>query len=389
MDHTSSPSAAGATFDWRTISALNAVSTLAQIGQFGFVYVVLPVWMADQGFSAARIGLFATTLWVGQLLGLALAPRLNRVLGARRVVVLGLGCTLAALPCIAGMYWPAMLAGGLLSGLGLGLRWIGLEPWLYGIAPEHARGRLVGFHETLIALAPVLAPLMAGYVAMRGSAVFALAGVFVLLALLPLLWTRRPAPVATPPHAMPLLPRLHALVRQRAFRQGMWIAGFGGMLEAALAGLFAVYSQGRGLGAVQTAELLAVFGLGGLVLQYPVGWCADHFGVRATALLCALATAAVALVLALPLGYAAMLGAMAVLGGVTTAFLTLAMVAGTQAGGNLSSKLSAMSMLYTLSAVAGPALAGVVVTALSGNALMVLVAGMAGAMVLALALDAG
>ena len=41
-------------FDWRTIGALNTVSAMAQIGQFGIAYVVLPVWLAQQGLDATQ-----------------------------------------------------------------------------------------------------------------------------------------------------------------------------------------------------------------------------------------------------------------------------------------------------------------------------------------------
>lgn len=43
-------------YDWRTITALNTVSTLAQIGQFGIIFVMVPVWLALQGLSAVQLG---------------------------------------------------------------------------------------------------------------------------------------------------------------------------------------------------------------------------------------------------------------------------------------------------------------------------------------------
>ena len=46
-------------YDWRTITALNIASTLAQIGQFGIIFVIVPVWLALQGLSAAQLGFFA------------------------------------------------------------------------------------------------------------------------------------------------------------------------------------------------------------------------------------------------------------------------------------------------------------------------------------------
>ena len=165
MSSSDSPSHA---YDWRTITALNVVSTLSQIGQFGIVYVMVPVWLALQGLSAAQLGFFAASLWLGQMPGLALAPWLCHRWGARRVVVAGLACSVLALLGIAYVAWPLYLLCGLLAGLGMGLRWVGLEPWLYRIAPAHARGRLVGFHETLIAAAPVVAPAIAALVGVQG-----------------------------------------------------------------------------------------------------------------------------------------------------------------------------------------------------------------------------
>jgi MFS family permease len=373
--------------DWRTIGALNLVSTLAQVGQFGIAFVVLPVWLSAQGLDATQLGMFASSLWLGQLPGLALAPWLCQRIGARWVIVAGLLCTVTALGGMALGGWPFWLLGGTLAGFGLGLRWIGLEPWLYRIAPAEARGRLVGFHETLIALAPIVAPLLAGYFGLQGRAVFWIGSLFTLGALLPLAFARAPAgdelaasSTNNPPgnRWLPLCERL--------FRQGVVIALVGGMMEAAVSGLFAVFAQGRGMSIGLTAELLAVFGLGGLLMQYGVGWLADHRGVGTAAISCAAGTALVSVALALPLNHALVVLSVFFLGGFITAFLTLALIASTTTpSGNMASNVSMISMLYTLSAVAGPLLAGATIKATDGNALMWFTAAAAVVMGIALA----
>ncbi len=372
-------------FDWRTIAALNAVSALAQVGQFGVAYVVLPVWLAEQGLDATQLGLFASSLWLGQLPGLAVAPWLCQRLGARRVIVLSLLCTVIALVGIALTAWPFWLMGGALAGFGLGLRWIGLEPWLYRIAPAEARGRLVGFHETLIALAPIVAPALASTFGLHGMALFWIGGVFTLAALLPLALARK-----EPAHSAPASHRgvhvdLALQLRERVFQFGVAIALVGGMMEAALSGLFALYAHGRGITGSQTTDLLALFGLGGLLLQYPVGWLADHRGVGVAALWCAIGTALVCVALALPMGYMLVMFAVFLLGGLITAFLTLALIASTTTqSGSMASNVSLISMLYTLSAVAGPLIAGAVMNASDTDALMWSIA--AAALVLAFVL---
>ncbi len=140
--------------DWRTITALNAVSILSQVGQFGIGFVVLPLWVSQHGLNATQLGVFASAEWLGMLIGLAVAPRLNTLIGNRSVIAVGLLGAILAFGLMASTAWPLWVPAGALIGLGMGLRWIGLEPWLYRIAPSDARGRLVGFHETLIGIAP-------------------------------------------------------------------------------------------------------------------------------------------------------------------------------------------------------------------------------------------
>lgn len=55
-------------FDWRTMGALHAVSAMAQVGQFGMAFVMLPVWLAEQGF-VVKLGVVIAL--VGLLIGLA------------------------------------------------------------------------------------------------------------------------------------------------------------------------------------------------------------------------------------------------------------------------------------------------------------------------------
>jgi MFS family permease len=372
-------------FDWRTIAALNTVSALAQVGQFGVAFVMLPVWLAEQGLDASQLGMFAASLWLGQLPGLGLAPWLCQHLGERRVIVAGLLCTLGALLCMALVGWPYGLLGGVLAGFGLGLRWIGVEPWLYRIAPAEARGRLVGFHETLIALAPILAPVLVKAFGIQGRALFWIGSVFTVAAMVPLAMARMPVGEAMPQGAQGGWLRRLQSVRELVFKQGVLIALFGGMMEAAVSGLFALFSQGIGMSINQTADLLAIFGLGGLLMQYGVGWLADHRGVGMAALLCAGGTAFICVALAFPLGYALVMVAVFLLGGFITAFLTLALVASTMTvSGSMAANVSAISMLYTVSAVAGPLAAGAIIQASNGNALMWFTAAAAFAMALLL-----
>lgn len=242
---------------------------------------------------------------------------------------------------------------------------------MYGIAPAQARGRLVGFHETLIALAPIVAPLLVGYFGVQGNALFWIGGLFILACLPPLALTRAPAMVrAAPLSQSSWLSRLRS-AREPLFKQGLVIALVGGMMEATVSGLFAVFTQDHGMSVSQTSELLAVFGVGGLLLQYGVGWFADHRGVAQAALWCALGTVAMCIALLSPIPYPLVMAAVFLLGGFITAFLTLALVAATMSTtGTMAGNVSTMSMMYTLSAIGGPLAAGAIIDASTGDALM-------------------
>jgi predicted MFS family arabinose efflux permease len=153
--------------------------------------------------------------------------------------------------------------------------------------------------------------------------------------------------------------------------QGMVIALLGGMMDAAVSGLFAPYAQGHAISVSQTADLLAVFGLGGLLLQYGVGWLADHRGVDSAARYCAASTVLVTLALTLPLNHVALVVSVFLLGGFITAFLTLALIASTMTPtGSMERNVSQMSMLYIVSGAAGPLVAGATMNATHSDALM-------------------
>jgi len=355
--------------DWRTIIALNAVSVLSQFGQFGIGIVVLPLWLAQHGLNAAQLGGFASAEWLGMLMGLAVAPRLNSQLGHRIVIAIGLLVSIIGFAVIPNSSWPIWLPAAALIGLGMGLRWIGLEPWLYRIAPSNARGRLVGFHETLLGLAPIITPILTEWAGIDGSALFELGIAFACSALLPLLIARPPLDESAESPASST--QGSPLVRNNMLALGVIVAVIAGITEASFSALFPIFGAGRSLSTEQMATLLSVFGVGGLLLQYLTGWLADHRGLAFATLVCAASTVLFAVIAALPLGFIGFAITIFALGGTITAFLTLSIIAATSAGnGDLSVSVRRVSMAYTASSIFGPLIAGVAMKSLGSEALI-------------------
>ncbi|GGP23407.1 MFS transporter [Silvimonas iriomotensis] len=351
--------------DWRAIFALTSVSSLAQIGQFGFGFMVLPLWLADHALDPARAGLFASLQWAGMLVGLLGTPWLGARVGPRYAVLAGLLVSVAGFALMPWVQWPWWLLSAFLIGAGLGMRWIANESWLYGLVPPRWSGRVVGAHETLISLAEIIAPTLALLLGSGGNAPF-IAGIVMTLIAAPPLW------LAPQPHhhdaasgaAEP------GQLRLPTVQLGLATALVGGLCAGALYGLFPQFATAHQFSAAQTATLLTILGVGAMVWQIPVGWLADRAGL-AGAVLAASVAALIACVLLLA-GSTLLIGAgVFLLGGVSAAFLTLAVyAAATRPAPQIARVMRWITVSYTGASIIGPLGAGVAMKTVSADALV-------------------
>jgi MFS family permease len=360
-----------------SIVALNAVSTLAQIGQFGLGTTLIPIAMEARKASADNIGFTSSVFWLGMLTGLLIAGKLTRTLGYRNTVIVGLivsAISFALMPTIDWHWWalPAFLIG-----FGMGLRWIANETWLYRLAPIEARGRIVGFHETLIALAGIVAPLIIVAVGAVKESAFWLAAGIMLSAIVPIFMavTLPAVDNAKSSNGEENEEENQAISMKKL---GFWlgigalIAGCGGWIEGSILALLPVYNSSIGLNSQDSAWLFTVFGVGAFALQFPIGWLCDKNGVVPTAKICAL-LGGLAILLAIGFGdkLPALAAAVFVIGGVTGGLLTLGMIWSTlhNNGAAITNRVRQVSIVYTLLSAAGPFVSGVVLSHTSSHSL--------------------
>ena len=387
---------------WRAIGALTAVSALTQIGQFGIGFMVLPVWLAHQGLDAPRAGLFSAAQWAGMFAGLLSAPRLVGRFGARRTVLLALAATVIAFASIRALTWPQWIVPGFLIGLGMGLRWIANETWLYRLVPADASGRVVGMHEALIAVAGVIGPALAAWYGVDGPIIFMAGAACTLVAAIPLWLAGSDAADEAKTQGNQLVRASEAdevvegtesneatdalqAARSTQYAAGTQANGIdslialgmvavvvGGLGDGALFGLFPLFAGGRGLSVTQTATLLTCFGAGGMVLQFPVGWLADRTGLATAVMVCA-AISALSIVsfgLAAPASWLLSASAL-LLGGLNSAFLTLGVyAAASSAKAALIHNMRLISLTFCASSIVGPLLAGLAMKALGNDMLI-------------------
>lgn len=337
----------------RAIWTLNAVSALAQLGQYGIGFILLPIAMQALGQSAVSIGFASSAAWAGMLLGLLTAPRFCRALPYRAVVLAGLSVSAIALATTPQLPPSQWWCTALLIGYGTGLRWIANETWLYVGIPSKGRASIVGLHETLIGIASFIGPAVVSVLDVTGPWAFRAGTAACLAAALPLLGTTsatgngrdtQPEPESADrlPVAVLILP--------------LATAALGGLLEASWSGLFPVYAGELGWRSPQIAQQLFFYGLGSMLLQFPIGWMAGRYGSSRAIQVCAVTAIAA---LAALIGWHSFVGtaiAMFLLGGAIAGFLTIAIYAMTDAATHawMARAISLVSTSFTVTSAIGP-----------------------------------
>ncbi len=262
------------------------------------------------------------------LAGLVTAPAIVARIDAKRTVSFGLAASIAAFSAANWLSWPLWIVPGILTGLGIGIRWIANESWSYCLVPKELIGRVIGMHETLIATAGVIAPALAAWCGPYGPVTVVAGLSFTSAAAVPL-W------LTTSGHL--ISPVTHEVTARRSVRTtlvsalvclGMIVVAVGGIIDGALYGLFPLYAGARGMSGTQATVLLSCLGLGGVALQFPVGWMAHRTGLEFAVIVCATTNtlALVTFALATPMMWLFPTSSL-VVGGMNSAFLTLGMYA--------------------------------------------------------------
>ena len=361
-----------------SIVALNAVSTLAQIGQYGLGTTLLPIALVANGATPAQIGVTTSAFWLGTLIGILISGHLIRMLGYRNTVIVGLVVSALSFILMPLMNWQWWSLPATAIGIGLGLRWIANETWLYRLAPPHARGRIIGIHETLISIAAISAPLIIVGVGAAKSTAFWIASTVVLLAIFPLF------AAATIPASENSKVVLTSARNSFNFNQyinqsltylmgfGALMAGLGGWMEGSLLAFIPMYSADVGIETRDVAWLLTILGVGSMTCQIAIGWLADNKGVLWTSTLTAIAaSAAVLIAIIFGKSFLSLAIVMFILGGVAGALLTLGIFWATleNSGESLSRRVRQVSIVYTTLSAAGPFVAGFIVSQTSSASL--------------------
>ena len=317
---------------------------------------LVPLALERQGVDNLTIGIISAAWGVGMLATATRIPHLAARLGAVPLIfaslvigaAISVAYTLTANPAI---WFCLSLAHGIVGGV----PWVVSEIWINTVIDERRRGRAMGVYAMLVALGMALGPLILQVVGVYGPVPFLTSAALALMVALPLLSSWKSAPVIAPKSggAFATVLLVAPLAMLAAFASGLG--------EQVAFSFLPVYAVGSGVSPQTGALWLSLFVIGNLVLQWPVGWMADHFDRRAVLAGCALASAAlVGFLSALPAHSVAVLAVVLLWGGISFAIypVGLALLGRHFWGGDIARANTAFTMLYILGGLIGRPITG-------------------------------
>jgi MFS family permease len=344
-----------ATGVWRSL--LPVFAACGAIGlQAGVALPLVPLALERQGHDKLTIGVVAAAWAVGMLATAPYIPRLAARWGAVPfiigAVVAGSALTVGYTLTDSVVVWFVLT---LLHGVVGGVPWVVSEIWMNVVVEEKRRGRVMAVYAMLVALGLALGPFVLQVVGVYGPRPFLVCAVLALLVAVPLLPYWRTAPRIE--HAEDSGYMLVVVGAPLAM-----LAGFAcGLGEQVAFSFLPVYAVGAGVSAETGALWLSTFVIGNVILQWPIGWMADHFDRRAVLAGCTLASAVLVMLLsAVSAQSLAVIAVIGLWGGLSFAIypVGLALLGQRFGDGDIARANTAFSMLYILGGLVGRPLAG-------------------------------
>ena len=336
---------------------LPVFAACAGIGlQAGASMPLVPLALERQGYDRLTIGIVSACWAIGMLsFGTripALAARVGAVPAIVGAVVIG-ALIHASYTITSGPIAWAIL--NFLHGVIGGVPWVISEIWMNVVVEEKHRGRVMGIYSGMVALGMALGPLVLQVVGVYGPVPFLTGAALSLLVAVPLVpsWSTAPRIRVDAASGFGAVVVLAPLAMFAAFACGLG--------EQVAFSFLPVYAVGAGVSADTGALWLSAFVMGNVILQWPIGWLADHADRRLVLAGCTLTSAVLVLALSvIPAPWVGTVGVVALWGGVSFAIypVGLALLGRRFRGGDIARANTAFSMIYIVGGLIGRPLAG-------------------------------
>ncbi len=245
---------------------------------------------ALEGFSTWEMSFVMSAYFLGFLGGSRMAPEMIRRVGHVRVfAALGsfISAVLVLYPTVTEPW--AWVLGRVIIGFCFSGVYVTAESWLNSSVSSDIRGKALSVYMIVQMVGIVAAQGLLLTADPSGFVLFVIPSVLVSISFAPILLSVQPTPAfdTTKPLSLIALYRISPLGCVGTFLVGG--------IYSALFGMAAVFGAQAGLSVAQISAFVASIYIGGLVLQYPVGWISDRMDRRMLIALLAVAGGAGAL----------------------------------------------------------------------------------------------
>ena len=272
-----------------------------------------------EGFKTFQLSVVMSSYFAGFLVGSLVVPGLIRKVGHVRVFS-ALGSMISAVLVVYPVApdWVVWSALRVLIGFSFCGVYITAESWLNNTATNETRGQALSAYMIVQMIGIISSQMLLNVDIPTSFTLFVIPSVLVSLAFMPLLLATTPAPTfeATRRLSFPRLWRISPLGCV-----GMLMTGG---IFAAMFGMSAVWGSMSGLTVKEISIWVGAMYVGGLLLQYPIGWLSDRSDRRRLILWLSVFAGAVMLLAGLVwLPFWGLLGVAMVLGGITNPLYSL------------------------------------------------------------------
>ena len=258
----------GTDISWRVAPPL--ISTALIMFGSGFLGTLLPLRFSAMGMADGVIGLTATAEALGFLAGCLYAHKVIAPVGLERAYATFASLKAAA---ILALYFadgvPALALLRFLVGVNAAGLAIIVESWLNALVPNEQRGRVLTIYVLVYGLFFGVGQLFSQTLNVRGPELLLIAGISTTLALVPLVAIDVRAPV---------LPRRVSLEIFKALRTSpvsVTACLLNGLILTAFTTVGPLFGAHIGFDQRHIVLLMACVSLGGLFLQWPIGYLSD------------------------------------------------------------------------------------------------------------------
>jgi len=311
---------------------------------------------AGVGFSTLQLSIVMSAYFAGFLLGSRVAPAMIRRVGHVRVFA-ALGSLISAVLVVYPVVpdWMAWAGLRVLMGFCFSGIYITAESWLNNTATNDTRGQALSAYMIVQMVGIITSQVLLNIPDPSGFTLFVIPSVLVSLAFMPILLSDNPAPVFDSIRPLPF---------RRLFQisplgcMGMLLTGG---IFSAMFGMASVWGTMSGLSVRDISIFIGVMYVGGLVLQYPIGWASDRMDRRNLIFGLSLIAAGLMLIATLlPLPFVGLLVVSAALGGITNPLYSLLIAYTNDFLGkeDMAAASAGMIFLNGLGAIFGPLATG-------------------------------